>query len=179
MWLSPETIDKAHSLGEYNLTSSNYMTEYHLLEPPGPQSFLTDEICTRVTTHHIRPALGPGIAHGNRQGHTTIPILFDNTTRPSKILLYFTDNKGRWVKEYRPLSELKPAPPTTAKKEVIILDGTHKGRIATVFKLKKLERVAVFKVDGAEWHEPLNNLCLLAAHLSRGCDCERQMLSNL
>ena len=73
VWLSSETIDKAHSLGEYNLTSSNYMTEYHLLEPPGPQSFLTDEICMHVTTHHIRPALGPGIAHGNRQGHTTIP----------------------------------------------------------------------------------------------------------
>ena len=68
----------------------------------------------------------------------TLPILFDNTTHPSKTLLYFTDNKGRWVKEYCPLSELKPALPATAKKEVIILDSTHKGHIATVFKLKNL-----------------------------------------
>ena len=63
---------------------------------------------------------------------------------------------GRWVKDYRLLSELKPAPPTTAKMEVII------GHIATVYKLKKPEQVAIFKVDGTEWHEPLNNLCLLA-----------------
>ena len=162
--------------GEYALISSSYVTEYCLLEPLGPWSFLVDEICTRVTTHHIWPTLGPGIAHGNRQGHTTIPILFDNTTRPSKILLYFTDNKGRWVKDYCLLSELKPAPPTTAKKEVIILDGAHKGHIATVYKFKKPEQVAIFKVDGTEWHEPLNNLCLLAAHLPIRCNCERQML---
>ena len=179
VWLSPETVDKAHSLGEYNLSMSSYMTEYHLLEPPGPQSFLTDEICMRVTTHHIQPALGPGIGHGNRQGHTTIPMLFNNITHPSKILLYFTDNKGRWVKEYRPLSELKPALPATAKKEIIILDSTHKGHIATIFKLKKLERMAIFKVDGMEWHEPLDNLCPLAAHLSIGCNCKREMSSSL
>ena len=45
VWLSPETVDKAHSLGDYNLTMSSYMTEYHLLELLGPQSSLTDEIC--------------------------------------------------------------------------------------------------------------------------------------
>ena len=179
VWLSPEVINEASSLGEHNLTLPSYMTEYHMLELLGPQSFLTDEICMCVTTHHIQPVLGPGIAHGNRQGHTTIPILFNNTTHPSKILLYFTNNKGRWVKDYHPLSELKPALPTTAKKEVIILDGTHKGHIATVFKLKKPEQMAIFKVDGTEWYEPLSNLCLLVAHLDIGCNCERWMLSNL
>ena len=97
-------------------------------------------------------------------------MLFDNTIHPSKILLYFTDNKGRWVKEYRPLSELKLVPPATAKKEVIILDSTHKCHIATVFKLKKLEQMVISKVDGMEWYEPFNNLSLLAAHLSIRCD---------
>ena len=92
-------------------------------------------------------------------------------------MLYYTDNKGRWVKQYCLLSELKPASPLTVKKEVIVLDGTHKGCIVTIHKFKKSEQMAVFKADGTEWQEHLGNICLLAPHFSIGCDCKRQMLT--
>ena len=104
-------------------------------------------------------------------------MLFNDTIQPSKILLYYTDNKGRWVKQYHLLSELKPASPLTAKKEVSVLDGTHKGHIVTIHKLKKSEQMAVFKADGTEWQEPLSSVCLWAPHFSIGCDCDRQMLT--
>ena len=160
------------SRGECDLMASSSMIDDYL---SGPQSFLTSGICTSLTAHHIRTTLGLAFAHGNRQGYTTIPMVFDDTLQ--KILLYYTDNKGRWVKQYRLLSELKPAPPPTAKKEVLVLDGTHKGRIVTVHKLKKSEQMAIFKTDGTEWQEPLSNICLLAPHFTIGCDCERQMLT--
>lgn len=163
------------SRGEYDPIASGSIIEHYLL---GPQSFLINGVCASLTTHHIRTSLGPAFAHGNRQGYTTIPMVFDDTLQPSKIMLYYTDNKGRWVKQYRLLSELKPASPLTAKKEVIVLDGTHKGRIVIVHKIKKSEQMAVFKADGTEWQEPLSNVCLLAPHFSIGCDCERQMLTN-
>ena len=162
------------SRGEYDLIASSFIIEYYLL---GLQSFLTSEVCTSLTTYHICTLLGPGFSHGNRLGYTTIPMVFDDTIQPSKVLIYYADNKGRWVKQYHLLSELKPTSPPTAKKEVIVLDGTHKGHIATIHKLKKSEHMAVFKADGVECQEPLSNVCLLAPHFSIGCDCERRMLT--
>ena len=122
------------SWGEYDLIASSFIIEYYLL---GLQSFLTSEVCTSLTTYHICTLLGLAFAHGNRQGYTTIPMVFNDTIQPSKILLYYTDNKGRLVKQYRLLSELKPTSLSTVKREVIVLDGTHKGCIVTIHKLKK------------------------------------------
>ena len=153
------------------------MTECCLLELPPPQSFITD-LCTHFTRHHLRLKLGDTIAHGQRQGFTTIPITFDNYTRPLHVMMYFTNNKGKWVKQYRPLSTLAPAPPPSANKQVIVLDGTHKGRIANVAKLKKSTKVVELKSDDGEvWQESLDTVCCLEAHKDNGCDCARQMSS--
>ena len=64
--------------------------------------------------------------------------------------MYYTNNKGKWVKQFHPLSTLTPAPPPSAIKEVIVLNGTHKGHIANVVKFKKSTRVVELKSDNRE-----------------------------
>ena len=134
------------------------MTECCLLELPPTPSFTTDDICTHVARHHLHLKLGDTITHGQRQGFTTILITFDNNTHP----MYYTNNEGKWVKQFHPLSTLTPAPPPSATKEVIVLNGTHKGRIANVAKFKKSTRVVELKSDNREvWQESLNTVYYL------------------
>lgn len=84
--------------------------------------------------------------------------------RPNEIRLYYTDNKGRWVKNFHPLADLMPAPPSSAKTDVMILDGPEKGRVLQVFKIvKKPVEKAIFKEAGKQWEELLTNVC----------DCQR------
>ena len=155
------------------------MTECCLLELPPPQSFITDDLCMRATRRHLRLKLGDTIACGQRQGFTTIPITFDNNTHPLHVMMYFTNNKGKWVKQFHPLSTLTPTPPLSANKEVIVLNGTHKDHIANVAKFKKSTKVVELKSDDREvWQESLNTVCCLEAHKDNGCDCERQMSSD-
>ena len=76
--------------------------------------------------------------------------------------MYYTNNKGKWVKQFHPLSTLTPAPPPSAIKEVIVLNGTHKGHIANVVKFKKSTRVVELKSDNREvWQESLNTVYYL------------------
>lgn len=150
-----------------------------MLDPLPPPSFLTDDICKRVTTYHIRATLGDAIARGQRTGYVTIPITFDNDNSPSNVLLYYTTNKGKWVQQLRPLSDVKPARPPSANVEVIVLDGAHKGCIANVTKLmKKKGMVDLRSDDGEVWQESLGDVCLLNPHTDSGCDCQRQMSSD-
>lgn len=123
--------------------------------------------------------LGDAIGRGQRIGYVTIPLTFDNDTHPVNVLLYYTTNKGKWVQQLRPLSDLKPARPLSANVEVMVLEGAHKGCIAKVTKLtKKKEMVDLRSDNGDVWQETLDNVCLLNPHTYSGCDCQRQMSSD-
>lgn len=138
-----------------------------------PQSFLSDVVWVDNSPKHIRVALGPTVGNGKRHGFTTVPIQFDDIIRPSKVLLYYTNNKGRWIRELRPLDDLKPSPPLSGGKDTLILTGAHRGRILPANKvLQKAKKVAF--IDGSErWEESHNNVCEVISHTGRGCDCQK------
>lgn len=60
-----------------------------------PQFFLTDPLWKSIHGKHIRVALGLKFGGGNRMGYTKILLQFDNPFCPSKVALYWTDNKGK------------------------------------------------------------------------------------
>ena len=134
------------------------MTECCLLELLPTPSFTTDDICTHVTRHHLRLKLGDTITHGQRWGFTTILITLTTTLTPCIIQTM----KGNGSNNSTPWAHSPLPPPPFAIKEVIVLNGTHKGRIANVAKFKKSTRVVELKSDNREvWQESLNTVYYL------------------
>lgn len=132
-------------------------------------SFLTRGIWTAASEKHIRVLT----AIDKRNAYTTIPIQFDNPLNPSSVFLYFTNTRGQWKREHKLLDTVTPSPPNTKDQHAMILKGTHEGRVYKTLKVSRKNKTATFKVDGTEWEEKFEDLCVVEDHRNNGCDCER------
>ena len=77
-----------------------------------------------------------------RNGYTTIPIQFDNPLNPSSVLLYFTNSRGQWKKEYVSLAKSSPSPPNAKDQLAMILNGVYKA-----VKVSRKTKTASFNLD--------------------------------
>ena len=132
-------------------------------------SFLTRGIWSAASGKHIRVITGAE----KRNGFTTIPIQFDNPLHPSSVLLYFTNAHGQWKKDYIPLATVSPSPPNSKGQLVMILKGTHEGRIYKTVAVSRKHKTASFNSDGKRWEEKAGDLCVVDDHKSSGCNCEK------
>ena len=132
-------------------------------------SFLTRGTCSAASGKHIRVSM----TIDNRNTFTTIPVQFDNALNPSSVLLYFTNTRGQWKREYKLLDQVKPSGPDRKGQHALVLDSTHVGRIYQAFKVSRKNRTATFRVDGREWVEQSDNLCVVEDHKLSGCECKK------
>ena len=72
-------------------------------------------------------------------GYTKIPLQFDNPYRPSKVALYWTDNKAKWQQGDVPLEDITPSRLTKSKVFVMVFNGDWKGQICKVDKVTKAD----------------------------------------
>ena len=138
-----------------------------------PECFLTDPIWRSLGRKHIRVALGPSFGGGNRIGYTTIPLQFDNDRHPSKVSMYWTDNKGRWQEGQLSFQDLKPARPTKSKILVAVLSGILKGQVFKVEKVIKADGMVLLATKSGRTKELVANVCLVEDHLDTSCTCHR------
>ena len=132
-------------------------------------SFLTRGIWTAASGKHIRVVTGAD----KRNGFTTVPIQFDNPLSPSSVLLYFTNSRGQWKKEYVSLAKSSPSPPNAKDQLAMILNGVHGGRVCKTVKVSRKAKTASFHLDGSNWEEKWGDLCMVEDHRSSGCNCEK------
>jgi hypothetical protein len=138
-----------------------------------PQFFLADPLWKGIYGKHIRVALGPKFGGGNRMGYTKIPLQFDNPFRPSKVALYWTDNKGKWQQGDIPLQDLTPGRPAKSKVFVVVLDGDWKGQICKVDKVMKADGMVLLSATSKLRKELVANICIVEDHVEIGCTCSR------
>lgn len=129
-------------------------------------SFLIRGTCSAASGKHIHVLM----TIDQRNAFTTIPVQFDNALNLSSILLYFTNTSGQWKWEYKLLDQVKPSGPD---KKGQVLNSTYVGCIYQTFKVSRKNRTATFRVDGREWEEQSDNLCVVEDHKLRGCECEK------
>jgi hypothetical protein len=141
----------------------------NVLEPV-PDCFLTDPIWQYIHGKHIRVALGPKFGSSNQMGYTKIPLEFDNPRRPSKVAMYWTDNKSKWQHDYLPFDGLKPGRPSKKGVEVVVLHGDYKGHAFNVNKVTRsndtvtLSNAIVLLAA---------HVCMVESHLEKGCSCSK------
>ena len=138
---------------------------------PVPTCFLTDPIWHSLGRKHIRVALGPSFGGGNRIRYTAIPLQFDNDRHPSKVSMYWTDNKGRWQQGQLSFQDLKPARPTKSKVLVAVLSGDLKGQVFKVEKVTKADGMVLLASESRRMKELVANVCLVKDHSDISCTC--------
>jgi hypothetical protein len=136
-----------------------------------PECFLTDPLWKNIHGKHIRVALGPKFGGGNRIGFTTVPLHFDDPLRPSKVSMYWTDNKGRWQQGDLSLEDLKPARPSKSKVFVVVINGDRKGQFFQVTKVTKADETVFLATVGKPQRELAANVCLVEDHVASNCSC--------
>lgn len=155
----------------WNVSSTGVISD-DTLETLIPQCFLTDPILTDVChDKHIRVALGPKFGGGNRIGYTKIPLKFDHHLPPSKVSMYWTDNKAKWQQGDIFLQDLKPARPTKSKVLAVVLSGDRKGQIVEVVKVTKADGTVLLATGSEPQKELATNVCIVENHLAIGCTC--------
>jgi hypothetical protein len=154
--------------------------DYYLLYPlilsmlvRTPNHFLTDPIWQNIHGKHIRVALGPTFGLGNRMGYTNIPLQFDNPQLPSKVAVYWTDNKSRWQHDYLTLEDLKPARPHKRAVEVVVLRGDLKGQVFKVDKVTRADETVTLATMSRPAVLPVADVCIVEPHLEGGCTCSK------
>ena len=140
---------------------------------PIPECFLTDPIWRSLDGKHVRVALGPSFGGGNHVGYTTIPLQFDNDRRPSKVSMYWTDNKGRWQQGQLSFQDLKPARPTKSKVLVVVLSGDSKGQVFKVDKVTKADGMVLLATKSKPMKALAANVCVVEDYLDIDCTCRR------
>jgi hypothetical protein len=143
-----------------------------ILEPV-PDCFLTDPIWQCIHGKHIRVALGPKFGSGNRMGYTKIPLEFDNPRRPSKVAMYWTDNKSKWQHDYLTFDDLKPGRPSKKGVEVVVLHGDYKGHTFNVNKVTRSDDTVTLSTTSNAIVLPATHVCMVESHLERGCSCSK------
>jgi hypothetical protein len=106
-------------------------------------------------------------------GYTTIPLEFDNPSRPSMVLMYWTDNKNKWQCDYLPLVDLKPAPPSKKGVEVVVLRGDLKGHTFNVEKVTRSNNTVTLSTSSSAMVLPAADVCMVDSHLDKGCTCSK------
>lgn len=106
-------------------------------------------------------------------GYTKIPLQFDHPFRPSKVALYWTDNKAKWQQGDVPLEDIMPSRPTKSKVFVVVLSGDWKGRICKVDKVTKADGTVLLATASKPRKEPVANVCIVEDHVETGCSCSR------
>lgn len=132
-------------------------------------SFLTRGIWSAASDMHIRVVMGAD----KRNGYTTIPVQFDDPLRPSTVLLYFTDSRGRWKQESRPLRHVSPSPPKKKGESLMILRGIHEGHVYQTVQVSRNLKIAHFNLEGQNWQEAFEDLCVVEDHMISGCACQK------
>ena len=132
-------------------------------------SFLIRGTCLAALGKHICVLM----TIDQRNTFTMIPVQFDNVLNPSSILLYFINTCGQWKRECKLLDQVKPSGPDKKGQHALVLNGTHIGCIYQTFKVSCKNRTATFQVDGREWEEQSDNLCVVEDHKLCGCECEK------
>lgn len=165
--------DRMGSPGIVYIIYLSYPLISRIIEPILSQSFLTNSLWLGIHGKHIRVALGPKFAGGNRMGYTKIPLQFDHPFRPSKVALYWTDNKGKWQQGDVSLQDLAPSRPTKSKVFVMILGGDWKGRICKVEKVTKADNTVLLAATSGPRKESMANICIVEDHVVTGCTCSR------
>jgi hypothetical protein len=135
--------------------------------------FLTDPVWKTIHGKHIRVALGAKFGSGNRMGYTTIPLEFNDPQHPSKVLLYWTDNKGKWQHNYLPLAGLKPGRPPKKDVEVVVLSGDFKGDTFKVQKVTRSNDTVTLSTSSGAVVLPAVDVCMVDSHLENGCTCSK------
>jgi hypothetical protein len=130
-----------------------------ILEPV-PDCFLTDPIWQCIHGKHIRVALGPKFGSGNRMGYTKIPLEFDNPRRPSKVAMYWTDNKSKWQHDYLTFDDLKPGRPSKKGVEVVVLHGDYKGHTFNVNKVTRSDDTVTLSTTSNAIVLPATHVCM-------------------
>jgi len=138
---------------------------------PIPTCFLTDPLWNGIHGKHIRVALGPKFGGGNRIGYTKSPLQFDNHCRPSKVSMYWTDNKGKWQQGDLPIEDLMPARPTKSKVTIMVIGGDRKGQMFQVTKVTKADGTILLATTSKPQKELAENVCVVEDHLATACTC--------
>lgn len=108
---------------------------------------------------------------GGRIGYTKSPLEFDNPLRPSKVAMYWTDNKSRWQQGDLSFQDLTPARPTKSKVSVVVIDGDRKGQVFQVIKVTQADGTVLLAAKPKPQKELAVNLCVVEDHLGTGCTC--------
>ena len=124
-------------------------------------SFLTDPILQNLDRKHVRVALGPKFGMGNRMGYTALPLQFDNPQHPSKVAMYWTDNKSKWRHDFLTLDDLKHGHPSKKGVEVLVLYGDLRGQVFKVDKVTKSNATVTF-VHTIQHHCATSSPCLFS-----------------
>jgi hypothetical protein len=137
-------------------------------------SFLADPILQTFHSKHVRVALGAKFGSGNRMGYTALPLQFDNPRHPSKVAMYWTDNKSKWRRGFLALDDLKPGRPSKKGVEVLVLRGDFRGQVFKVDKVTKSNATVTLSTSSNPIVLPATDVCLVEPHLERGCTCTKQ-----
>jgi hypothetical protein len=140
---------------------------------PVPDCFLTDPIWHSILGKHIRVALGPKFGSGNRMGYTKIPLEFDNPQHPSRVAMYWTDNKSKLQHDYLAFDDLTPGRPTKKGVEVVVLHGDLKGHVFKVDKVTKSNNTVTLSNRPNAIVLPAAHVCMVESHVERGCTCSK------
>jgi hypothetical protein len=137
-------------------------------------SFLVDPILQTFHSKHVRVGLGAKFGSGNRMGYTVLPLQFDNPRHPSKVAMYWTDNKSKWHHGFLALDDLKPGRPSKKGVEVLVLHGDFRGQVFKVDKVTKSNATVTLSTSSNAIVLPATDVCLVESHLERGCTCSKQ-----
>ena len=106
-------------------------------------------------------------------GYTTIPLQFDNSQHPSKVAMYWTDNKSKWQHDFITLDDLKPGTPSKKGVEVLVLHGDFRGQVFMVAKVTKSNATVTLWQPSNTFVLPASQVCLVETHLETSCTCSK------
>ena len=103
---------------------------------------------------------------------TYLPFNVDSNTRT--VFCYWSSQKSVLRKGMVPLDDIQITPPQKKGQIVMVLQGEHRGEVASVFRYRKKQRQCDLRSladSGVQWTQAEETVCLLKQHTDEGCQC--------
>lgn len=73
-----------------------------------------------------------------------------------------------------PLSDIRITPPQKKGQMVMVLDGEHRGEVASIVRYRKKQQECSLQSladPGTQWTQTQDTVCLVEQHKDEGCQC--------
>lgn len=142
-----------------------------------PIAFLSDSWVTDVSLdYHFKLAFAPSYPVGTMVGRQCITLsAMDMAAVDEHVLVAYSNNDGKKIKEKVKVDHLKPADINKATKglQVVVLIGEKKGQIFHVKSTHKKRRVCALRLGDDLFEEQWCYLCIVTRHSRVDCECAK------